>query len=87
MGAPISIKAKLDFDEIVLFEGHIVRHKYKNSTQGTAPADHGQEQLVNMALSTQTEVFAKQSDKEVIEAIDSNMVARWRRATSPVSSS
>lgn len=68
-GAPISIKAKLDFDEIILFEGNIVRHKYKNSTTGTRLQLTAKNKLVNMALSTATEVFAKQSDKEVMEAI------------------
>lgn len=68
-GAPIAIKAKLDFDEIVLFEGHIVRHQYKNSTRGTRLQITAKNKGVNMALSTQTEVFAKQSDKEIIEAI------------------
>lgn len=68
-GAPIAIKAKLDFDEIVLFEGNIVRHKYKNSTSGTRFQVTAKNKLVNMALSTATEVFAKQSDKDIINAI------------------
>jgi Rhs element Vgr protein len=68
-GSPIAIKAKLDFDEIVLFEGNIVKHKYKNSTNGTRFQVTAKNKLVNMALSTQTEVFAKQSDKDIIESI------------------
>lgn len=68
-GSPISIKAKLDFDEIVLFEGNIVKHKYKNSANGTRFHITAKNKLVNMALSTITEVFAKQSDKDIIESI------------------
>jgi len=68
-GAPVAIKAKLDFDEITLFEGTIVRHTYKNSTSGTRFQVTAKNKLVNMALSTQTEVFAKQSDKDIIESL------------------
>ncbi|WP_276484828.1 phage baseplate assembly protein V [Paraflavitalea pollutisoli] len=68
-GSPIAVKAKLDFDEIVLFEGHIVRHKFKNSVHGTRFQVVAKTKAVNMALSTATEVYAKQSDKEVIDAI------------------
>jgi len=68
-GAPISIKAKLNFDELLLFEGNIVKHKYRNSSNGTRFHITAKNKCVNMALSTQTEVFAKQTDKELIETI------------------
>ncbi|MBX3257541.1 MAG: hypothetical protein KF862_25670 [Chitinophagaceae bacterium] len=68
-GSPISIRAKLDFDEIPLFEGHIVRHKYKSSAAGTRFQITAKNKAVNMALSTATEVFAAQSDKDIIDAI------------------
>lgn len=70
-GSSITIKAKLDFDEIILFEGHIVKHRYKNSSSGTRFQITAKNKIINMALTTQTEVFAKQSDKDVIDTIAS----------------
>lgn len=70
-GSPLTVKATLGSDEIVLFEGHIVRHKYKNSVQGTRFQITAKNKAVNMALSTSTGVFAGQSDKEVMDTITS----------------
>ena len=70
-GSAITVKAKLDFDEIVLFDGNIVKHKYKNSSNGTRLQVTAKNKPVNMALTTQTEVFAKQTDKDIIDAIAS----------------
>lgn len=70
-GELISVKADLDGDSIVLFEGIIVKHKYKNSSNGTRLQLTAKNNIVNMAITTQAEVFSLQSDKEVIETIAS----------------
>lgn len=70
-GSAITIKAKLKFDELVLFDGNIVKHTYKNSSSGTRLQVMAKNKPVNMALTMQTEVFAKQTDKEIIESIAS----------------
>ena len=71
-GEQISVKAKLDGDEIDLFEGYIVKHSYKNSTGGTRWQLTAKSKVVNMALNTKTEIFANLSDKEVIDTISGN---------------
>ncbi|MES2796715.1 MAG: phage baseplate assembly protein V [Bacteroidota bacterium] len=68
-GNKLSIKAKLDFDEIDIFEGTIVKHKYKNSKNGTRLQIMAKTKAINLAINIKSEVFAKQSDKEVIESI------------------
>lgn len=70
-GELISVKADLDGDSITLFEGVIVKHKYKNSSNGTRLQLTAKNNIVNMAITTQAEVFSLQSDKDVIETISS----------------
>ena len=71
-GEQILIKANLDGDEIELFEGYIVKHSYKNSTSGTRWQFTAKSKVVNMAMTTKTEVFADQSDGDIIESIAGN---------------
>lgn len=71
-GEEIKVKAHYNGDEIVLFEGYIVKHKYKNSTQGTRLKLTAKNKVVNMAMTHKTEVFSNQKDKEIIETICQN---------------
>jgi hypothetical protein len=74
-GELIAIKANSDGDEIILFEGIIVKHKYKNSSNGTRLQLTAKNNIVNMAITTQAEVFSQQTDKDVIETIASKYSA------------
>ena len=71
-GEQISVKANLAGDEIVLFEGFIVKHNYKNSVQGTRLQLTAKNKIVNLSMLTKTEVFAKQTDKEILDMIAQN---------------
>ena len=71
-GEQITVKANFQGDEIDLFEGFIVKHNYKNSTNGTRWQLTAKSKIVNMAMTTKTEVFASQSDREIIETIAGN---------------
>lgn len=71
-GEKISVKANLDGEEVVLFEGFIVKHNYKNSTQGTRLQLTAKNKIVNMSMSTKTEVFARQTDREILDVIAQN---------------
>ncbi len=71
-GEQISIKANLDGNEVLLFEGFIVKHNYKNSSGGTRLQLTAKSKVVNMAMTTKTEVFANQSDRDIIDAIAGN---------------
>lgn len=71
-GEQVSVKANLDGDEIVLFEGYIVKHSYKNSTRGTRLNITAKNKVVNMAMTTKTEVFANQTDRDIIQLITEN---------------
>lgn len=71
-GEEISIKASYNGDEIVLFEGFIVTHKYKHSAKGTRLNLTAKNKVMNMAMVNKTEVFAMQTDKEIIETICQN---------------
>ncbi len=71
-GTPITVKAKHDSDEIELFDGIIVRHKYKNSNKGSRLTITAKTKSINLALSTKSEIFSKQSDKDIIESIVSS---------------
>lgn len=71
-GEEISVKANYNGDEIVLFEGYIVKHNYKNSTKGTRLTLTAKNKVVKMSMINKTEVFAKQSDKVIIETICQN---------------
>jgi Rhs element Vgr protein len=66
------VKANLGGDEIVLFEGFIVKHNYKNSVQGTRLQLTAKNKIVNMSMLTKTEVFARQTDKEILDMIAQN---------------
>lgn len=71
-GEKVSVKANLDGEEVVLFEGFIVKHNYKNSTQGTRLQLTAKNKIVNMSMSTKTEVFANQTDREILDIISQN---------------
>ncbi len=71
-GEQIAVKANLGGDEIVLFEGFIVKHNYKNSVQGTRLQLTAKNKIVNMSMLTKTEVFARQTDKEILDMIAQN---------------
>ncbi len=71
-GEQISVKANLRGDEIELFKGYIVKHCYKNSTAGTRLQITAKSEIVNMSMTTKTEVFAKQTDREIIDTIAGN---------------
>ncbi|HTO14880.1 MAG TPA: phage baseplate assembly protein V [Edaphocola sp.] len=71
-GTQISIKAHYSGDEIVLFEGYIVKHKYKNSTKGTRLKLTAKNKVVIMSMNDKTEVFSKQIDRDIIETICQN---------------
>jgi phage protein D len=71
-GEQVSVKANLDGDEIDLFEGYIVKHIYKNSTNGTRLNITAKSKVVNMAMTTKTEVFANQTDRDIIQSIAEN---------------
>ncbi len=71
-GEQISIRANADGDEIILFDGFIVKHNYKNTIQGTRLQLTAKNIAVNMAMTTKTEVFANQNDKDIIETITQN---------------
>lgn len=71
-GEQIAVKANLAGDEIVLFEGFIVKHNYKNSVQGTRLQLTAKNKIVNMSMLTKTEVFAKQTDKDILDGIAQN---------------
>jgi phage protein D len=71
-GEQVSVKANLDGDEIDLFEGYIVKHIYKNSTNGTRLNITAKSKVVNMAMTTKTEVFANQNDRDIIQLIAEN---------------
>jgi len=71
-GEQIAVKANLSGDEIVLFEGFIVKHNYKNSVQGTRLQLTAKNKIVNMSMLTKTEVFARQTDKEILDMIAQN---------------
>jgi hypothetical protein len=55
--------------EIILFEGVIVKHRYKNSNSGTRLQVTAKTKSINLALTTRTEVFAKQNDRDIINGI------------------
>lgn len=71
-GEEISIKANYNGDEVVLFEGFIVTHKYKNSAKGTRLNLTAKNKVVTMSMANKTEVFSKQTDKTIIETICQN---------------
>ncbi len=71
-GEQVSVKANLDGDEIILFEGYIVKHSYKNSTNGTRLNLTAKSKVVNMAMTAKTEVFANQTDRDIIQLIVDN---------------
>ncbi|GAB1452081.1 hypothetical protein MASR2M47_21370 [Draconibacterium sp.] len=71
-GEQISIKANLDGNEILLFNGYIVKHNYKNTTAGTRLQITAKSKIVNMSMTIKTEVFANQTDKEIIDTIAGN---------------
>lgn len=71
-GERIAVKANLDGDEINLFEGFIVKHSYTNSTGGTRLKITAKSRVVNLAMTTKTEVFTTQTDRDVIETIAGN---------------
>ncbi|OLY94240.1 Uncharacterized conserved protein, implicated in type VI secretion and phage assembly [Cnuella takakiae] len=68
-GQPLTIQAKHDADTLILFEGTIVRHKFKHSAGGSRLQLTAKTKAVNLSLTSNTEVFAGQTDKEVIETI------------------
>ena len=71
-GEQVAVKANLDGDEIILFEGYIVKHSYKNSTNGTRLNLTAKSKVVNMAMTAKTEVFANQTDRDIIQLIADN---------------
>lgn len=71
-GEEIAIKASFYGDEIVLFEGVIVKHKYKNSARGTRLDLTAKNKVVVMAMTTKTEVFSRETDKTSMETVCQN---------------
>lgn len=71
-GEQISVKATLAGNEIILFNGYIVKHNYKNSVAGTRLQITAKSKIVNMSMTTKTEVFANQTDKQIIDTIAGN---------------
>ncbi len=69
IGKALVVKAKREFDEIELFDGIVVRQKYKNSSGGTRLQVTAKTKAINMLLNRSSEVFGLQTDKDVVESL------------------
>lgn len=68
----VTIKAIFEMNEIILFEGFLVKRHFKSSVTGNRLQLIAKSKIVNMAMNTTTEIFTSISDKEIIELICQN---------------
>lgn len=78
-GDEITIKAQQhNGDDIILFEGYIVKHKYKNSTKGVRLNLTAQNKVVAMFMVNKPEIYYEQTDKDIMESICESYGMRLR---------
>lgn len=68
-GAKITLNAKLDFDDLELFSGVVVSQQFKTTASGSRLTIQAKNKAINLAINKKPEVFASQSDKDIIETL------------------